>query len=108
MTTTLAKPNRYAATCIRCGGRVPANGGFLARDDHGHWAADHIGPCPDKPVAIAIPVERVTRDGWYRDDDGTLYAVRATARGQLYAERDEQHAPGMVHRLRADQRVGDL
>lgn len=108
MSTTLGRPNKYAATCIRCMGHIPANGGFLARTDDGHWAADHIGPCPEKPIALAAPVKRVTTPGIYRDDDGTLYTVRTTPRGQLYAERDDTHIPGAVHRLRADQRISDL
>lgn len=108
MTTTLSKPNAYPATCVRCNGRVPAGKGFLARTDTGRWAADHVGPCPEKPTAIATPVHRVDRDGIYRDDDGTLYTVRATSRGQLYAEHDDTHMPGVIHTLRADQRVGDL
>lgn len=124
MTTTLERPNRYAATCIRCGGRVPANAGHLARTHNGSWAADHIGDCPtDKPMSIAAPspTTLVDQDGIYRTDDGTIYkAQRAVVEGsgRLYAKRlviTEQpdgtrkgrfvYAPGAIHTLRDDQRL---
>lgn len=123
MSTTLDRPNRYAATCVRCGGRVPAEAGQLARTDTGAWAADHIGECPPKPMSIAAPQPStlVDEDGIYRTDDGTIYkAVRAVVEGsgRLYAKRlilTEQpdgtnkgrftYAPGAIHTLRADQKL---
>lgn len=109
MPTTIHKPNAHAATCVNCGGRVAADAGWLVRTDDHRWAAAHQPACPDKPVVAAHPVLRANRPGIYRDDDGTVYNVRATARGQLYAEHDDDRpAPGIVHRLRADQRISDL
>lgn len=133
MTTTLSRPNRYAATCIRCRGHVPAGKGLLARTDTGTWAADHDGDCPDKPMAIATPVKLVDRDGIYLADDGTIYKVVQARQGsgRLYAKRlrmtacedrncghptavgvDGQHrhghfeyAAGAIHGLRDDQRL---
>jgi len=123
MSTTLDRPNRYPAACVRCGGRVAANQGHLARDDDGRWAADHLGECPDKPMSIAAPTPTtlVDEDGIYRTDDGTIYkAVRAVVEGsgRLYAKRlvitqqpDGSHrgrftyAPGAIHILRADHKL---
>lgn len=115
MSTTLSRPNRYAATCIRCGGRIAAQAGLLARTDAGSWAADHDGPCPDKPTVIATPVKRVEHDGIYRDDTGTLYRVVHARLGsnRLYAKRVDRdgdratftYVPGAIHTLRDDQRL---
>lgn len=89
MSTTLDKPNRYAATCVRCRGRIPAQQGLLARTDDGKWAADHIGECPDKPTVALAPVEMANRDGIYRHPDGTIYKVQQARQGsgRLYAKR---------------------
>lgn len=85
-TTTLTKPNAYAATCVRCHARVAAGAGLLARTDTG-WAADHIGDCPPATVAVATPVRRVTRDGIYRTEAGAVYKVQhARGGGRLYAK----------------------
>jgi hypothetical protein len=133
MTTTLNRPNRYAGTCIRCNGHIPAGEGLLARTDTGAWAVDHDGPCPDKPTAAAEPVRRVEHDGIYLTDDGTIYKVQQARQGngRLYAKRlqldpctltdcghptitDEHgthwhghfvYAPGAIHNLRADQQM---
>ena len=91
MTTTLARTNRYAARCVRCGANVPAEQGLLARTDDGKWAADHPADCPTKPVTVAVPVARVTSDGIYRTPDGTVYKVQEARQGngRLYAKRLE-------------------
>lgn len=47
-----ARRNKYAANCVRCGGRVAAEAGLLVKDAAGKWAADHIGDCP---VAAPAP-----------------------------------------------------
>lgn len=133
MTTTLARPNRYAARCIRCNGHIPAGDGLLARRDDGSWAADHPGDCPERPAAAARPVQLVTHDGIYRTDDGTIYKVihARQGSGRLYAKRldvtrcqladcphptitqpDDSHmhghftyVAGAIHQLRDDQRL---
>lgn len=94
MTQTLARPNRYPARCIRCGGNIAAGEGLLARRDDGSWAADHPAECPtDKPMAIAQPqpVARADQDGIYRTDDGTIFKVQIAKQGsgRLYAKRLE-------------------
>lgn len=112
MSTTLARPNRYAASCVRCGARIAGGAGLLARTDDGTWAADHDGPCPERPTIIATPVRRVDHDGIYRDEDGTIWKVQEARQGsgRLYAKRlDEDgtftYVPGAIHTLRADQRM---
>ncbi len=90
MTTTLTRPNAYPAKCIRCGARIAAREGLLARTDTGEWAADHVGDCPEKkPATIAIPVRRVESDGIYRTPDGVIYKVLEARQGsgRLYAKR---------------------
>jgi hypothetical protein len=114
-TQVLHRPNRYAADCIRCGGRVPAGEGLLARTDTGAWAADHPGDCPEKPMAVASPVKLADEDGIYRLPDGTIYKVQVAhhGSGRLYAKRlvingDKgtfEYAPGAIHTLRAEHRL---
>lgn len=116
---TLNRPNTYAAKCVRCGGRVAAEEGLLARTDTG-WAADHLGDCPEKPLTVIAPVEQINRDGIYRHPDGTIYKVQQARQGsgRLYAKRlvlDEQpdgshkgrfvYAAGAVHNLRPGWRL---
>ena len=118
MPTILERPNRYAATCVRCGGHVPPAGGQLARTDSGEWAAAHT-ECPKQPTTIAAMI-LVDTDGIYRADDGTIYKVQHAAHGsgRLYAKRLTitedadgarhgrfDYAPGAIHTLRADQRL---
>lgn len=120
MPTTLTRPNRYPAHCIRCHARIPAGQGLLARADDGSWAADHDGPCPEKPVVAATPRHLVDHDGIYRTDDGTIYKVQhaKTGSGRLYAKRLHltphpdgttsgtfHYAAGTIHTLRDDQRL---
>lgn len=131
MTTTLARTNRYPANCIRCGSRIAAEQGLLAKDTNGKWAADHPAECPAAPAApAATPVARVQQDGIYRTEDGTIYKVQIAKQGSgnLYAKRltltpnacggcercDGEgtctkgtftYAPGIIHTLRADQRL---
>lgn len=113
MSTTLNRPNKYPATCVRCRGHIPAHGGLLARTDTGAWAADHDGPCPDKPAPAAAAVARISDDGIYRTETGTIYKVQyaKNGSGNLYAKRLDPDAgtftyePGAIHRLRADQRM---
>lgn len=119
MSEVLDRPNRYAATCLNCAGRVDAHKGWLARDDNGAWTAVHV-ECPEKPMAIAAPQVLVDEDGIYRTDDGTIYKVQVAVHGsgRLYAKRLEithdsdgtahgtfQYAAGAIHTLRADQRL---
>lgn len=113
MTTTLTRPNRYAASCIRCRGHIPAGGGLLARTDTGAWAADHDGPCPDRPMATATPAKLVEHDGIYQTETGAIYKVQIAKNGsgRLYAKRLDPatgtftYAPGAIHNLRDDQRM---
>lgn len=133
MPTTLSRPNRYPATCVRCRGNIPAGEGLLVRLDDGSWGADHPDQCPDKPVIAATPVQRADRDGIYRTTDGTIYKVQQARQGsgRLYAKRltpttcrdrhcghptttqpDGTHVhghftyeAGAIHRLTADQRL---
>lgn len=122
MSTTLARPNRYAATCIRCGGRVPANGGLLARDDQGAWAADHDGDCPPKPTAVGEPRLAVSQDGIYQTADGTIWKVQQARQGsgRLYAKKlvittDDSgehtatfvYVPGAIYTLAAEDRMSE-
>lgn len=131
--TTLAKPNRYAANCIRCRGRIEAGDGLLARTDDGRWAADHPGDCPAPTGRTATPVARVQQDGIYRTEDGTIFKVQIAKQGSgnLYAKRLDvtptgtcggcedcdgedactiysgtfRYAAGAINLLRADQRM---
>lgn len=124
MTTTLHRPNAYPATCVRCGARIPAGQGLLARTDDGRWAADHPADCPEKPIVTAhqptaAAREKVNHDGMYQTSDGTIYKVQIAKNGSgnLYAKRlildtDQrgtsarfEYAPGAIHNLYADQRM---
>jgi hypothetical protein len=85
--TTLTKPNRYPANCVRCNGRIDAGAGLLARTTTGKWAADHDGPCPERPAPATR--ELVNTDGIYRTDDGRIFKVQKARQGngRLYAKR---------------------
>jgi len=58
------RPNRYAGKCVRCGGWVEAEAGYLAKDAAGKWAAEHVDACPE---AAPAPVE--LEDGIYKLGD---------------------------------------
>ena len=47
------KANKYAGTCTKCGGHVPAEAGALVKTPDGKWGADHIGDCPAAPAPAA-------------------------------------------------------
>lgn len=132
---TLTRPNRYPAACVRCGQRIEADQGLLARTADGKWAADHPADCPpSKPMYVAQPVERVAQDGIYRNPaDGTIHKVQIAKQGSgnLYAKRLDvtptgtcggcedcdgedactiysgtfRYAAGAINLLRADQRM---
>lgn len=134
MTTTTTRPNAYPANCIRCGTRIAAGAGNLARNTAGKWAADHNGDCPTPPAPAAAAAQRVNHDGIYRAPDGTIYKVQEarTTNGALYAKRLDvaacpigtrcghptvtddtgthfhghfTYAPGAIHTLAADMRL---
>lgn len=122
MPQTLTRPNRYAAECIRCGGRIRAGEGLLVRTDNGGWAADHPADCPPKLDAAPEPVRHVTEDGIYRrPTDGAIFKVQIAKQGsgRLYAKRLEvtpgadgeratatfTYVAGAIHTLRADWKV---
>lgn len=121
MTTILDRPNRYAATCVRCGNRIAAEAGLLARRPDGTWAADHHGECPTAPAPAAATHLGITEDGMYRTADGTIYKVQHAVHGsgRLYAKRLQvtdhgdgepatvtfDYAPGAVHTLTPDDRM---
>ena len=48
-TTRTTRTNRYAGSCDRCGGWVPAETGILVRVDE-RWGARHAGACPEAPA----------------------------------------------------------
>lgn len=118
MTTTTHTPNRYAGTCTRCHSHVPAGTGALNRDGNNRWAVTHL-TCPDAPAPAAASIQRVTTDGIYSTDDGTIYKVQHTRDGlKLYAKRMElveradgtkrasfTYAPGVIHTLRPEHRM---
>jgi hypothetical protein len=87
-TRVLDRPNRYAATCVHCRGRVEAGAGRLASTDNG-WAAAHLdGECAEPQAAK--PTTRVTEDGVYqRTRDQAIFKVKVAVHGsgQLYASR---------------------
>lgn len=76
------RPNRYAGQCIRCGGQVPAESGWLAKDPSGRWAAEHKS-CPDAPDAPAADVPEAT-PGFYVWGERVVKVTRSKA-GRLYA-----------------------
>lgn len=92
---TFSKANQYPANCVRCGARIDAGEGLLAKTDQGKWAADHPADCP--PVAPAImsssaptPAFTAATEGIYRDPNtGTIYKVQVAKQGSgnLYAKR---------------------
>lgn len=51
------RSNKYAASCITCGGRVEAEQGYLAKDG-AKWAAEHqAGQCISSTESVPEPVE---------------------------------------------------
>jgi len=74
MRTMTRKTNRYPATCIDCGGRVAAEGGWLAKAANGSWAAQHIGGCPDYSTTREY-TEAIQRAE--REDDERAYRAKA-------------------------------
>lgn len=129
--STTTRTNRHPGTCTRCHGHVPADAGTLNRTSTG-WAVTHL-ECPDAPAPAAASIQRVTTDGIYSTDDGTIYKVQQARQGsgRLYAKRlqltrctdpgcghpttladdgTHQHghfvyAAGAIHTLRADQKM---
>lgn len=79
------RPNRYAGRCVRCGGWVEAEAGYLAKDANGKWAADHKGDCPAKVerAAKVEPPEGIHRLG----EDILKVQVAVHGSGNLYAKR---------------------
>lgn len=91
-----ARRNRYGAKCIRCNVWIEAEGGLLAKDANGKWAADHEGDCPAK---AATPTRReLTRDDagvyvlpngdlvrvYFGQQSGRMLAKKATPTGLEY------------------------
>lgn len=99
---TNGKPNRYAANCIRCGGRVEAEAGLLAKTEAGKWAAEHIGECPAKSEA---PAKAETPEGMHRLADGRIFKVQIAVHGSgnPYAKElingSFEYAPGAIKLL---------
>lgn len=120
MPQTLTRPNRYAAECIRCGGRIRAGEGLLVRTDNGGWAADHPADCPPKLDHAPEPVRHVTEDGIYRrSGDGVVFKVQTSRDShRQYAKRltiittadgtpkgSFAYEAGAIHTLRHDERL---
>lgn len=57
-TTNTNRPNRYAGSCVACGGHVAPGQGHLVAKYNGRWTVGH-NPCPGmvEPVA-AVPTFR--------------------------------------------------
>ncbi len=101
------KPNRYAARCINCGAQVPAEGGYLAKDAAGKWAAEHVA-CPAQPVAQAPAYE--PQRGDVHVIDGEFYRVHVSqGSGRTYAARFDGHRfdyeRGAITKVTADNKV---
>lgn len=51
MTTTSARPNKFAGICLACGGNVPAGTGILGTKVDGRWTVTHTPDgCPTGPT----------------------------------------------------------
>jgi len=85
MSRTFApRPNRYAAPCIRCGNRVEAEAGLLAKNDRGRWAAEHRGECPEAPAPQAAAPSAERRGGdWTQVPDGRYAVPSQSGRNDL-------------------------
>jgi hypothetical protein len=50
----VARTNRFAGVCVRCGGEVEAEAGTCAKVD-GRWVVDHVGECPAPSDVDSVP-----------------------------------------------------
>lgn len=95
------RSNRFAGPCGRCGQRVPADEGTVAKVD-GVWIASHLGDCPPAAEAPADDYEPARGDAHLLD--GTYYRVSVgQSSRRLYANRWNGHgweyAKGALGRL---------
>lgn len=55
-TTATTRPNRYPATCAKCGGHVPAGEGRLvSRTRGGRWTVVHVGGVCGRTGNLVVP-----------------------------------------------------
>lgn len=105
------EPNLYGGACRRCSVWVEAENGERLRVS-GKWLTQHkAGACPERGE------ERppVTAEGLYRvRDTGTLYRVKTSGAGRLYAQRIArtgaghvrfEREPGAISRLSPEDRM---
>jgi hypothetical protein len=94
--STNRRANRYGGKCVRCGGWVEAEAGYLAKTTAGKWAAEHIGECPAAPKATATAEAEEAPEGMHRLADGTIYKVQIAhhGSGRPYAKRLVVHGAG--------------
>lgn len=73
------KRNKYGARCVRCGGYVPAEQGWLAGSRETGWGAEHEQPCPiDEVVAEAKKQDEAQEQGRNVVNGETLYDGKYT------------------------------
>jgi hypothetical protein len=95
------RPNKFAANCADCGGRVPEGAGSLTRGEDG-WETRHVGGCPAVEAPTPAPVVEAPLPGpvGYALHPGVYTVVRAdgshrTFKIVLQAD-DAEFAPGQL------------
>jgi len=86
------RTNRFAGTCIKCGGRVEAEAGYLVKDNSktggSPWGVEHkIGECLAESVEAPAPVAR---------GNGMSEAQEGYLRSLLARKQPEADADGVI------------
>lgn len=85
------RSNRYSGNCIKCGGRVEAEAGYLVKDNSktggSPWGVEHkIGECQAETVAAPAPAPVASGSGMSEAQEGYLRSL--LARKQPEADAD--------------------
>lgn len=89
------RSNRYGAKCVKCGGWVEAEAGYLAKTAAGKWAAEHKA-CPEAPAAPEPAAELA--DGMYKKGELVVKVYHAVhGSGQQVSKTWDADAQGFEY-----------